>query len=1141
MASRKEYEMLFQLNAQLGSNYSNTFSKAQREIAQMQEKVKALSKTQSDIAAFQKQQNAVENTRSKLAVLQQQYDNIQKEMKETEGYSSALENKLLAKQQQIEKTSASLQQQTDKLNQMDAALREAGVDTKNLSSSSATLSTRIEELKAKQVEAAESAQEFGESSTEAFGAIQQAIASAGIAISLKEIFDAYMECVDIAADFEETMSTVEALSGASAREMGDLTALAKELGATTKFTAKESAEAMTYMGMAGWDATQMMSGMDGVLQLAAASGENLGLVSDIVTDNLTAFGLKASDTARFSDVLAAAATNSNTSVSIMGETFKMSASVAGALGYSIEDVAVAVGLMANSGIKGSIAGTALKNTFNGLLEGVTLSAKAFGEYKYSAVNADGTMKDFSSTIDELRVYFNQMTEAERVNNAMTVAGQRGYNGLLAILNATDADYASLTQSINECSGAAEKMAKIKLDNLKGDITLMTSASDALKTSIGEQFNPELRKLYSTGTELFGLANQFVTENPILVRSITAFVGVMGLATAGITAYTTVAKVAKTLELASMFSAAGPIMLTVGAVAALTAGVLGIVDAYNDAKIAARQYGNEVLDAAEKYQQAMSEADELEKNISEWKSLNETIASGTASVDEVTAAKERLKETEQWLIDNYGIYMDNDGTISDEELQSLEMRNEELRETARLQAEIALYNAKEKYNNAKDEVGDTQQKRDALSAENAQMAREQLILQKYLTSWQRTYDSDKYQNASYADQDKMFQDTMNSLNKDLAAVGSDYYFNHFAGVVTSIMQFSKEIEKNQEKINKYNTELLEYSESAAAYKKATRDIIGLQISDIPTDNLQEFAEVARSIGEQAANAELQTAELEKYAQQLTDVAHAAGLLPENQKIVFNADGALNVLEEVADGLDELDGKSVEVIANADTKEALIKINDVSYKVLEYDKATGVATLSVDGKKAYGEIDIATGELRKFDEDEAEAYLNANTEDFDKNIKNAKTELANLDGKKVTVTTIFKSVYQTVKQALGFDGYATGTESAVPGAHWVGENGPELLWFNGGEKVLDAKSSAELMQSLNGASNLYTSSHRNNVLSAEVAPSTSQYKISIAPQFIVEGGNAEDIGNRLQEFSDILIGNVMDALEEAGIDAKRGAYV
>lgn len=1138
MPSRKEYEMLFQLNAQLGSNFTGAFSKAQKEIAQMQEKIKALSKTQSDIAAYQKQQNAVEATRSKLEVLKQQYDNIQKEMKETEGYSSSLENKLLSKQQQIDKTSASLNNQTSKLNAMGEALRSAGVNTGNLSQESSRLSAQMDELKQHQEEAANGAVEFGQSTSEAFEAAKSAVVAAGLTKAFKEIYNAWMDCIDIAGDFEEKMSTVEALSGSSASEMNELTSLAKELGATTKFTATEAAEAMGYMGMAGWSAAEMMSGMDGVLQLAAASGEDLAMVSDIVTDNLTAFGLKASDTARFSDVLAAAATNSNTNVSIMGETFKMSASVAGALGYSVEDVAVAVGLMANSGIKGSIAGTALKNTFNGLLEGVTLTSKAFGEYDYTAVNADGTMKDFRSTIDELRVYFEQMTEAERVNNAITVAGQRGYNGLLAILNATDEDYASLTDSINNCSGAAEKMAAIKLDNLNGELTLMNSAWDALKTTIGETFNKDLRNVYGTGTEIFGLLDNFVQQNPSLIKAGTATIGIIGLGAEALVAYAAAAKVAKALDLVSLFS--NPFTLAIAGGAALVGTIVGITSAYNEAQIAARQYGDEVTAAAEDYKTAMNTADELEKNISEWKSLNETISSGTASVDEVNAAKERLKETEQWLIDNYGIYMDNDGTISDEEIQSLELRNEELRETARLQAEIALYNAKEKYDDAKESVGNKQQKRDELSSENASLAKEQVILQKHLTSWQRTLNSDKYQNASAGEQSEMFNSAMGSLNSDLAAIGSDSYYNHFAGVETSIMSLTKEIEKNKEKINEYNAQLLEYSESAAEYKQAARDIIGLEISDIPTENLQEFAAVAKEIGEQAANAELQTAELERYAEQLTEIAHAAGLLPENQKIVFNADGALNVIEEVADGLDELDGKEVEIIANADTDQALVKINDVTYKVLKYDEATGIATLSADGKQAFGEIDLATGELRRFDEDEAEAYLNANTDNFDTNIQNAKNQIASLDGKKITITTVFKSVYQTVKSALGFGGYATGTENAIPGAHWVGEHGPELLWFDGGEKVLDAQRSASLAQSYSNDTNGYGAYQPRETLSAAMTGTTNQYKINISPQFTVQGGSGGDIESKFREFSDIVVDNVMDALEEAGIDAKRGAY-
>lgn len=601
MANRKEYEMLFQLNAQLGSSYNSTFSKAQQQIAAMQKEIQALSKTQSDIAALQKQQNAVEATRQKLTTLQQQYDNIQKEIKETEGYSSSLENKLLSKQQQIDKTSASLEQQTQKLQQMDAALKEAGVDTGNLTGASSKLSTQIEDLKAKQEEAASGAANFGEQSVAAFGAIQQAIAAAGITAALHEIYEAYMECVTIAGNFEEGMSNVEALSGATADEMAHLSDKAKELGATTKFTAQEASDAMGYMAMAGWDAQEMLSGMDGVLQLAAASGEDLAMVSDIVTDNLTAFGLTAADTARFADVLAAAATNSNTNVSIMGETFKMSASIAGALGYSVEDVAIAVGLMANSGVKGSIAGTALKNTFNGLLEGVTLTGAAFGEYDYTAVKADGTMKSFSDTIDELRVYFDQMSEAERVNNAMTIAGQRGYNGLLAILNATDEDYASLTNNINNCTGAAQRMAAVKLDNMNGQLTIMKSAWDGLKISLGEQFTPVMRNLYSLGTDLFDLLNSFVKEHPALVKAAAAFVAVLGAVVVGLTAFVAITKVV--IPLMGLLTASIPGVNIIMGVAAVTAAVVGFVSAADEGVPSVK----ELTEAARGMREAMDDA------------------------------------------------------------------------------------------------------------------------------------------------------------------------------------------------------------------------------------------------------------------------------------------------------------------------------------------------------------------------------------------------------------------------------------------------------------------------------------------------------------------------------------------------------
>ena len=547
MANPKEYNMLFKISAQLGREFGTTFNSAKRSLADTQKEIKALNKTQADISAYQKQQRAVENTSRNLSDLQREYDNIQREIQETEGFSSSLENKLIEKQRAIDKTSDSLKNQTDKLHQMESAMKDAGIDTDHLADESAKLSKQMDELAKKQEEAAKEAQNFGVEGVSSFEAVGSAMVAAGIAAGLKAIYDEYKECISIAADFEETMSTVEALSGATAEEMQALSSYAKQLGATTKFTAKESAEAMTYMGMAGWDAGQMIEGMSGLLNLAAASGEDLAATADIVTDNLTAFGMKASDTAHFSDVLAAAATNSNTSVAIMGETFKNSAALAGALGYSVEDVAVAIGLMANAGIKGSNAGTALKNVFNGLLSGVTLTAEAFGEVEYSAINADGTMKSFGETMQDLRGYFEQMTGAEKMQNAEALAGQRAMAGFVSIMNSTDADFQKLTASINDCSGAAQKMANIKLDNLNGQLTLLNSATDAVKTTVGEAYNEELRALAKIGTDILTEINDFLSKHPILLKSLIAITAEIGLVVAGYYGYIAAKKIMNTVR------------------------------------------------------------------------------------------------------------------------------------------------------------------------------------------------------------------------------------------------------------------------------------------------------------------------------------------------------------------------------------------------------------------------------------------------------------------------------------------------------------------------------------------------------------------------------------------------------------------
>ena len=578
---RKEFEMLFTLEAQLNSGFSGTIGKAQQQFLSFQKEFEALQKIQRDVSAYQKQQQAVESSRKKLEVLQQQYDNIQKEIQETGTFSSDLENKLLSKQQQIDRTSASLGAQTERLNALGASLREAGVDTSALTKESERLSAEMAEKKEQYAEAAKGAQDFGASSVSAFEAAANALAAAGLVAGLKKIYAAYQECIGIAGDFEASMSSVAALSGASAEELEQLAALAKELGATTKFTAKESADAMGYMAMAGWDAEQMLSGMPGVLNLAAASGEDLASVSDIVTDSLTAFGLKAEDTARFADVLAATAANANTNVSMMGETFKTAAPLAGALGYSVEDVATAVGLMANAGIKGSVAGTSLKNIFNGLLDTMTLTGEAFGEINYSAINADGTMKSFGETLEDLRYYFGQMTGAERLQNAEALVGQRAMSGFINLMTTADLDLQSLTESINNSTGAAQRMADIRMDNMTGQLTLLNSAWEAVQTTVGEQFTPVLQELYGVGAEVLGEINTFLQEHPQLIKAATVLAGGLGAVTTAIVGISAAAKVLKALNIGSMLVGAagltplGWVAIAATGVTALTAAIVAL--------------------------------------------------------------------------------------------------------------------------------------------------------------------------------------------------------------------------------------------------------------------------------------------------------------------------------------------------------------------------------------------------------------------------------------------------------------------------------------------------------------------------------------------------------------------------------------
>ena len=300
--------------------------------------------------------------------------------------------------------------------------------------------------------------------------------------------------VKVASDFDSAMSQVAAVSGATGKELDALRDKAREMGSKTKFSASEAAEAMNYMAMAGWKTGDMLDGIEGIMNLAAASGEDLATTSDIVTDALTALGLSAADSGHFADILAAASSNANTNVSMMGETFKYCAPVAGALGFTAEDTAEAIGLMANAGIKSSQAGTAMRTMLTSLTGEVTFVGDAFGELTVQTTNADGSMRSLGDILTDCRTAFAQMSESERAANAEALVGKNAMSGFLAVMNAAPGDIEKLNSAINNCDGTAEKMAETMQDNLAGQLTILKSQLEELAISIGEILMPSIRQI-----------------------------------------------------------------------------------------------------------------------------------------------------------------------------------------------------------------------------------------------------------------------------------------------------------------------------------------------------------------------------------------------------------------------------------------------------------------------------------------------------------------------------------------------------------------------------------------------------------------------------------------------------------------------
>lgn len=431
-------------------------------------------------------------------------------------------------------------------------------------------------------------------------------------------------CVKLASDFEAGMSSVKSICGTvadeelpalaqKAKEMGlsfeegsDTTSTAmnilseqaKKMGAQTKFSVREATEAYQYMAMAGWKAGDMMDGISGIMYLAGATGEDLATTSDIVTDALTAFGMTAKDTESFVDILAKTSSSANTNVSLLGESFKYVAPVAGALGYSAQDTAVALGVMANSGIKASTAGTSLRSWLSRMSAPTKQVQTAMDKLGLSLTDESGNMKDFATIMRETRTAFAGLSEAEKASTASALAGKTGMSGLLAIVNSSDKDFNELSEAIYNSSGACKEMYDVANDNLQGQLTILKSTAESLAISFGERLTPYVSKLVgwlqSLAEKFSGLSNKqkdMIVKVALVVASIGPALLLFGkmVTTVG-KVVSVVGKVGKAFKVAGslMGLITSPVGITILAIGALIAIVVLLIKNWDKVKATAQK-------------------------------------------------------------------------------------------------------------------------------------------------------------------------------------------------------------------------------------------------------------------------------------------------------------------------------------------------------------------------------------------------------------------------------------------------------------------------------------------------------------------------------------------------------------------------
>lgn len=1198
MAGRKEYEMLFQLNAQLGGSYSKTFKAAQQEIVSMQKEIQALSKTQADISAFQKQQAAVEATRKRLEMLRQQYDNIQREMEETGNESADMKNKLLAKQLQIDKTSASLEKQTAKLNELSGALEEAGVNTDDLSHSSEQLAGKIDTLKKKQGEAADKAMTFGDKAGQAFNQVHEAIVAAGIAVALKEIYEYFASCAQASMDFESAITGVAKTTDLTDEELAAMSDSIKALSTEIPATTEEIAAVAEAAGQLGIQKDALLDFTEIMTMLGTATNMTADEAATALARFANITGMATDNYGRLGSVIVDLGNNFATTESEIVAMGTRLASAGKLAGLTEPEIMALAAAMSSVGIEAEAGGTAMTQTLNAIEKAVAKGGDDLAEFariagmsseEFSSAWKNDAMSALTSFIGGLGKLDEQGESTVLVLEDLGLTGIRQSNMLKALGLAAD----QMTGAVNTANTAWQQNTALtneankRYATAQSRLTMMQNAYNNLKVAIGDAYTPALSEAYGVGTKVLNSITAFIQKNPALVNAITAFAGVIGAVVAALAAYAVAAKIAAAAS--AILTAAIPgvnvIMGVTAAVAAITAGIVALATAAaNDAVPSVK----ELTEAARGMREAMDEAKAT---------YDDTVTSTMAAAGVADTYIGKLEEMEAAGLNTDEQHRQYHNTLAllcqvvpeladyiDLETDTINGGTEALRANTEAWKQNAMQQAyqdqlTELYSQYSAVLIEAEENSIGLTkAQYSLEAAQQKLSDTYAQMDALWADAQKQADAYY-DQYGYYTDATAFLSQEYYDLQNSIYDtnNEIWAAEKSIKNYNKAMEEDADAVSEAEAEITLAEEAVKNLTASMNE--GTGASEEAAAQVSEFQAAISGVQEKI-NALVESYN-EAYSAAYESISGQYQLWDEAAKVVATSAGSINSalesqitywqdynanLQSLTDRSADIEGLSDMIASFADgssdsvnaiagmagaTDEQLATMV-ANWKTLQQEQqnaAGSVADLKTDFTATMDELQTALAEdIEAMDlGDEAKASAQATIQGF----------IDGAVGMLPQVTAAYNRVAAAARAALSasgtgtagsIPGYAVGTQSAAPGFALVGENGPELVYFNGGEQVMTAEETAAMRESMEIQAITFAPQllealhaiHGDGALSAEPGAGSGAGSVELQIVFQINGSASSETVEALREYGDEFAERVLEVIEEAEYDRRRVSF-